>query len=252
MTRLSLQCARRLLSFGLLILFSNTAVLAKNLAQESSDVPISVFNDSGISAELLKQAEGVSSRVFGEAGIQVDWVNCSPGDEAPGGKVACGQAIPQHLHLHIVRRSLNLRDSILGISYLASDGTGFQADIFYDEIEKLRHETLVDPAILLGHVAAHEIGHLLLGTNSHSSGGIMRAHWTMEELTRANNGLLLFTKSQSHRMTEKLCVDMASREWQSASSTEHSAEGKGSQAAALFDSCCRLFLLISDISSGDQ
>lgn len=125
-----------------------------------------------------------------------------------------------------MRRSLNLRDSTLGISYLASDGTGFQAAIFYKGIEKLRHETFVDPAIILGHVAAHEIGHLLLGTNSHSAGGIMRAHWKMEELARANKGLLLFfAKSQSHRMTEKLCLAMATREWRSASSTEISAEG---------------------------
>ena len=200
--------------------FSNTAVWAKSLPQESPSVTISVFNDSAISSEILMQAEEVSSHVFGEAGIHVDWVNCSPADEAPSGKVACRQAIPQHLHLHIVRRSLNLRDSTLGISYLASDGTGFQADIFYEGIEKLRHETLVDPAIILGHVAAHEIGHLLLGTNSHSAGGIMRAHWKMEELARANKGLLLFTRSQSHLMTEKLCIAMAKRERPLASSTD--------------------------------
>jgi hypothetical protein len=202
---------------------SGTAFAQDN--QESPGVAISVFNDSGISSEILNQAEEVSSHVFGEAGIHVDWVNCSPADEAPSGKVACWQATPQHLHLHIVRRSLNLRDSILGISYLASDGTGFQADIFYEGIEKLRHETFLAPAIILGHVAAHEIGHLLLGTNSHSPGGIMRAHWKMEELARASKGLLLFTESQSHRMTEKLCVAMARREWPSASSTELSPEG---------------------------
>src|SRR6266566_4513303 len=116
-------------------------------------------------------------------------------------------------------------DSTLGISYLSSDGTGCQADIFYEGIEKLRYETFVDPAIILGHVAAHEIGHLLLGSNSHSTGGIMRAHWNMEELARANKRLLLFTKSQSHRMTEKLCVAMARRKWPSVSSKELSAEG---------------------------
>jgi hypothetical protein len=124
-----------------------------------------------------------------------------------------------------VRRSLNLRDPILGISYLASDGTGFQADIFYEGIEKLRHETFVDPAIILGHVAAHEIGHLLLGSNSHSSWGIMRAHWNMEELARANKGLLFFTKSQSRRMSEKLCAAIVRNKWPSATSAELSAEG---------------------------
>jgi len=225
MKRFSLRCARRLLSAGLFITFLNTAAWAKNLPQESPSVAISVFNDSAISSEILKQAEMVSSQVFEESGIHVDWVNCSPADEAPSGKVACRQAIPQHLQLRIVRRSLNLKDSILGISYLLSDGTGCQADIFYEGIEKLRHETSVDPAIILGHVAAHEIGHLLLGSNSHSPWGIMRAHWNMEELARANKGLLFFTKSQSHRMSEKLCAAMVRNRWPSASSTELSAEG---------------------------
>ncbi len=222
-----LRCAQRLLSAGLFIAFSSAAAWAKDLPQESPGVTISVFNDSGISSEILKQAEKVSSQVFEESGIHVDWLNCPPADEAPGGEVACRQAaaFPQHLHLRIVRRSLSLRDSILGISYLSSDGTGCQADIFYEGIEKLRHETFVDPAIILGHVAAHEVGHLLLGSNSHSQWGIMRAHWNMEELARANKGSLLFTKSQSHRMTEKLCAAMVRKKWPSASSTELSAEG---------------------------
>jgi hypothetical protein len=225
MKRFSLRCAQRLLSAGLFITFINTAACARNLPQESPSVAVSVFNDSGISSEILKQAERVSSRVFEESGIHVDWVNCSPADDAPGGEVACWQAaFPQHLHLRIVRRSLSLKDSNLGISYLLSDGTGCQADIFYEGIEKLSHETFVEPATILGHVAAHEIGHLLLGSNSHSPWGIMRAHWNMEELARANKGLLLFTKSQSHRMAEKLCAAMVRKKWPSANSTELSAE----------------------------
>jgi len=217
-------CAQRLLAAGLFIFFSNAAVWAKDLPQESPGVAILVFNDADISSEILKQAEKVSSQVFEESGIQVDWVNCSPPDEARGGKLACWQAIlPEHLHLHIVRRSLNLKDSILGISYLSSDGTGGQADIFYEGIEKRSHETSVDPAIILGHVAAHEIGHLLLGSNSHSPWGIMRAHWDMQELALANKGLLFFTKSQSHRMSEKLCAAMVRKKWPSASSTDLSA-----------------------------
>ena len=218
MFRISIQ-------LGLFIAFSSAAVWAKNLPPESPSLTVSVFNDSGISSEILKQAEKVSSQVFEESGIHVDWVNCSRAEEATGGEVVCRQAaFPQHLHLRIVRRSLSLKDSTLGVSYLLTDGSGCQADLFYEGIEKLHNETFVDPAIILGHVAAHEIGHLLLGSNSHSPWGIMRAHWSMEELARANKGLLLFTKSQSHRMTEKLCVAMAGGEWPSASGAELSAE----------------------------
>jgi len=40
----------------------------------------------------------------------------------------------------------------------------------------------VSLASLLRHVAAHETGHLLLGTNSHTPGGSMLAVWESGEL----------------------------------------------------------------------
>src|SRR5258708_26172968 len=100
---LFLRCGHGLVSAGLFIAFSRAAAWAKDLPQESPGVTISVFNDSGISSEILKQAEKVSSQVFEESGIHVDWLNCPPVDEALGGEVACRQAaFPQHLHLRIV------------------------------------------------------------------------------------------------------------------------------------------------------
>jgi len=36
---------------------------------------------------------------------------------------------------------------------------------------------------LLGHVMAHEIGHLLQGTTQHSESGIMKARWTGQDFT---------------------------------------------------------------------
>jgi hypothetical protein len=35
----------------------------------------------------------------------------------------------------------------------------------------------VDRATLLGRTLAHELGHLLLGTNAHAPRGLMRARW---------------------------------------------------------------------------
>ena len=39
--------------------------------------------------------------------------------------------------------------------------------------------------VILGHAAAHEIGHLLLGSNSHSPFGLMRARWSGQDLQNA-------------------------------------------------------------------
>jgi hypothetical protein len=58
-------------------------------------------------------------------------------------------------------------------------------------------------------VMAHEIAHLLLGTNSHAAEGIMRAQWQREELLSASKGELLFTPGQSRVMRQRL----SSVEW---------------------------------------
>jgi hypothetical protein len=51
---------------------------------------------------------------------------------------------------------------------------------------------------------AHEIGHLLLGTNAHSALGIMRPHWQGEELRRIGMGTLLFTPQQVRHIQARL------------------------------------------------
>jgi len=53
---------------------------------------------------------------------------------------------------------------------------------------------------MLGHAIAHEIGHLLLGDNSHFPGGIMAAPWTKQDLWHMSKGDLLFTHQEVTRI----------------------------------------------------
>ena len=41
-------------------------------------------------------------------------------------------------------------------------------------------------ATIVGRVSAHEIGHLLLGTNAHASHGLMRASWDVQRIGRGD------------------------------------------------------------------
>ena len=61
-------------------------------------------------------------------------------------------------------------------------------------------------ADILGSVMAHELGHLILGSNSHSPTGIMRARWEHGELRRLERGSLVFTDEQAERMRVKVIV----------------------------------------------
>src|SRR5438034_7361860 len=96
---------------------------------------------------------------------------------------ACRElAFPTHLHLRIVRKSAGLKGEAMGISFQGQDGIGCLADLFYEPMEELERSDGTNVATLLGHVAAHALGHLLLGTNSHAAAGIMQARWTADEL----------------------------------------------------------------------
>jgi hypothetical protein len=67
------------------------------------------------------------------------------------------------------------------------------AKLYYDRVERLSRRTLLSKQLLLGHVMAHELGHLLLGSNSHSERDLMREMWWPDELRRAAIGKLFFT-----------------------------------------------------------
>jgi hypothetical protein len=62
----------------------------------------------------------------------------------------------------------------------------------------------VEPGTLLGHAMAHELGHLLLGSNSHSLTGLMCANWLTKDLIHMEQGGLLFSEEQSLKMKAKL------------------------------------------------
>ena len=53
---------------------------------------------------------------------------------------------------------------------------------------------------VLGPVIAHEIGHLLLGQQSHSPTGIMRARWGRRDYEAPPLGAFMFTPGQAEQI----------------------------------------------------
>jgi hypothetical protein len=93
------------------------------------------------------------------------------------------------------------RGDVLGNARLAADGTGYYACAFRDHIGILEQKL---GFAVLGYVLTHEVGHLLLGSNSHAVNGIMSPHWNGAELRRISEGTLLFLPSESRMLRERL------------------------------------------------
>jgi Zn-dependent peptidase ImmA (M78 family) len=57
---------------------------------------------------------------------------------------------------------------------------------------------------VLRHVMAHELGHLLLGSNAHAEIGIMRPRWFGQQLRAVERGALFFSPEQALLMRNGL------------------------------------------------
>jgi hypothetical protein len=107
--------------------------------------------------------------------------------------------------MRIVAKASSAADSIFGMAFLSeTDGRGSYSDVFLDSIQNLHQECGASVGRVLGHVMAHEVGHLLLGTKAHAAIGIMRPHWYGEQLGAISKGSLLFTAEQATLMRKRL------------------------------------------------
>jgi len=88
-----------------------------------------------------------------------------------------------------------------GFAMMPEDGAfATMANVFWYDAEQFAGHHGFHQGVLLGHLAAHELGHLLLGAGSHSSRGIMHVPWRVKELEIIAQGLMTFTPSEAKRM----------------------------------------------------
>jgi hypothetical protein len=171
------------------------------------EVTISVHDYANVPTSLLAQAEAHASGIFRQAGLETVWLNCGPKVEAVESKT-CYRVDATHLMLKILAHALGAhvrdRNEVLGTALLDEKGVGYYAYAFYDRVRQLADQRSLGYA-LLGDVLAHEIGHLLLGSNSHSVAGIMCAHWNEKELLNISHGAMWFVSAQSRIMQDRLC-----------------------------------------------
>src|SRR5262245_18659963 len=92
---------------------------------------------------------------------------------------------------------LNVNKSMTGLTFQGTKGQAEKiANVFYHRVEDLAQQRICSKGEILGHAAAHELGHLLMGNLDHSSKGLMKAQLGQRELESATRGDLLFTDGE--------------------------------------------------------
>jgi hypothetical protein len=185
---------------------ASSQVTATLPAGPEPEMIISVHNYADVPDGLLSAAEDQAKEIFHRAGLETAWLNCSPKLEAVQPK-SCYFSDSEHLTLkisaHAVQAKSRDRLEVLGSAYPDDKGIGWFAYVFYDRISELAERQRLGHA-LLADVMAHEVGHLLLGSNSHSVTGVMCAHWNYDQLKNIAEGAMNFIPAQSKIMRERV------------------------------------------------
>jgi hypothetical protein len=154
-------------------------------------VVIRTFNYFKVSGSDLQSARVQAEDILRDAGIGVSWQDCPIGREAKDGPAQCSQALGANdliLRIGISGGSAEARYVAMGFSLVNPDEPAHLATVYADLVARVARDAgLLDARELLGRAIAHEIGHLLLGTNRHAATGLMRAIWSRDELRRQSH-----------------------------------------------------------------
>jgi hypothetical protein len=166
--------------------------------ESGAAVTVLVFNFRQVPGQTLAKAKDEAGRILGRAGVHVTWQDC------PIDKESC-EVRGRVFLLAILKGPIQnqWQDTVSGYANLPNH----LAIAYYDYLPRIPNEssTASETATILGSVVAHELGHLLLGAG-HSIGGIMQAHWDVQQTRRALSSQLLFLPDEAKRMQGSLQI----------------------------------------------
>ena len=163
---------------------------------------VRVYIYAPIDPHELATAERVATNILEHVGVELSWVDCPlTGPAAQLNPVCTAPHSPTDIHLNLVQDFADgpwVGKSAMGLAVAPPPPERGQfASISYVRANRLLLEAReLTLGQMLGHGIAHEIGHLLLGTNSHSASGLMCARWGEQELKLAAYGQLRFSADQ--------------------------------------------------------
>jgi len=150
----------------------------------------------------------VAGSIFRKIGVEILWLDYSFKGSSGGGIFNTESTYPQ-LQLRILNQQmaerLPVNKHMTGLTFQGTGGeVGRVANIFYHRVEELARSKTCSKGEILGHAAAHELGHLLLGNVDHSPAGLMKAQLGHKELRSAARGDLVFLGSEAEQIRKAL------------------------------------------------
>jgi hypothetical protein len=158
-------------------------------------ITVTLYDLAGLSLNVREGMKKETSRIFMQAGVALDWVECETAGRFLNLDQCAEPLGPARLMLQLVPGGNKSNPNASGMASIQGHRTVF-ACLYPERVSQLAREATWDFRELLGHAAAHELGHLLLRSSTHTPAGVMRARWETEELRKLSHAGLIFLPGQ--------------------------------------------------------
>lgn len=147
-------------------------------------VTVRVYNSGNLPHAEEQRALAVATAVLASADISLRWAHCH---EAPPHSPRCEEPMaPGEVSLRLVRSIVppGYAGTLALGEALVEPGrrSGSLATVHVDRVAWLAHKAGSDAATLLGRAIAHELVHVIAGSGTHASQGLMRPIWSSRDV----------------------------------------------------------------------
>ena len=175
-------------------------LVAQAMGAAQREIAVQLYNSASAPKGEVQKALGEAGWILSQAGIRAQWVDC--GNSVRGGAELRGCQPRTETGLFVL--SIVSEDprgpgaaEALGFAVFAGRKNG--AVVVYSHIRSaLRDNPQYADCNLLGHVIAHELGHLLLRSPQHGD-GVMKADWNGRDFEAMRQRRLKFSLAEARR-----------------------------------------------------
>ena len=153
-------------------------------------ISVHVVADARVPRDVVERAKPETARIYQHIGVDVVFV---------------GEPSADTITVRVVERPLkDATGTAMGAAPRSVSQIGRLAYVFYGRVDVYARQHAIPVAQVLGHVMAHELGHLLLPYGSHAKSGIMTAAWDRKQIEQIRRGSLSFTGEQEEAIRARV------------------------------------------------
>jgi hypothetical protein len=188
---------------SILFLLLALAGNVNTLLAEAPALQVQVYDYADLEPGPLHKAVALTQEILTSAGVSVQVKICR-GSSAVSCDAGVGSA--RYLVIRIVAGGTKMNDSVvhphMGQSVADQKG-GTYSSIFLERVQDAAAEANVPWDTVLAYAAAHEVGHLLLGSEAHTARGLMKACWGRDDYEAMNQHQFHFIDQQAHLLANR-------------------------------------------------